>query len=284
VTGDVLVPVLITFLIVNVILLIRVGVKRLLERRGAAEPGQPPEPPTTAEPAKAAATGLGTAAGTVAPDAVDVQSARAKVGYDELTGLDDEATWDRRLADESARVKRYPRPVTIVRLELDGLESLTGFLGDDAGDRLLRAMADTLRRLARDPDHVARLADGGFGVLMPETSEDEAVGYVERVSRASELWLESGAVAVRLAIGWAATSGDVGLDEIQRLAADRMRRGDWRDIRRAVTAAGQDAAAREARRPPVAGVVFAADPRLEWERCRDPSCDHKRDHRRDRSR
>jgi GGDEF domain-containing protein len=84
------------------------------------------------------------------------------------------------------------------------------------------ALADTMRRLARNVDHVARLAPGRFGVLLPETDEVSAINYVERVRRACELWLESGAIALSLAVGWAGTTGDPTLLEAQRLATDRM--------------------------------------------------------------
>jgi diguanylate cyclase (GGDEF)-like protein len=198
-----------------------------------------------------------------------------------LAGLDDEATWDRRLADENARLIRYRRPVTIVRLELDGLDHLVGLLGEEAGDRLLRAMADTLRRLARDTDRIAHLGHGGFGVLMPETSEEAAVVYVDRVNRACEVWLESAAIAVRLDIGWAAASGEATLADVQRLATERMRRGPWRDARRAGAVADGPAATKAAR-PSVAVVASAVAPRLSWETCRDPKCNHREDHRRDR--
>ncbi|MCJ7711906.1 MAG: GGDEF domain-containing protein, partial [Chloroflexi bacterium] len=247
-TGDVLAPVLITFLVVNVILLIRAGAMGRLRRLGSADAGRPPEPQFAAGPSgyvMAAevvaldASGQLVAAETVAPDPPEIQPAPPSTDRDMLTGLDDEAAWDRRVADETARVRRYPRPVTIVRLELDGLERLTGLLGEEAGDRLLRAMADTVRRLARDTDHVARLGQGGFAFLMPETSAEEAVGYVERVSRACELWLESGAIAVRLAVGWAATVGDVGLPDIQRIATERMHGGQLHDTRRAGAVAAQ---------------------------------------------
>ena len=132
---------------------------------------------------------------------------------------------------------------------------------------------------------------------MPETSEEAAVGYVERVSRACELWLEAGAIAVRLAIGWAATSGGIDLAEVQQLATERMHGGQWRDTRRAGTVAGQGpaagdagrspvtevpSAASDAGRPPVTEVPSAAIPSLDWDRCRVPGCDHKKDHRRDR--
>ena len=192
--------------------------------RVAAPLSEPPVAAVAAQEPESPVVG-GVAARPAEPGPADVRPAPADVGHDALTGLDDEATWDRRVADESARLKRYRRPATIVYMELDGLDRLTDLLGEEAGDRLVRAMADTLQRLARDTDHIARLGRAGFGVLMPETPAEAAVRYVERVSRACELWLEAGAVAVRLAIDWAATSGDVGLAEIERLATER-RRGD----------------------------------------------------------
>ena len=302
-SGDLLVPVLITFLIVNVILIVRAGAKRRLRRPGAAAAGRPQAPQLAEGSAAPDATGEGIALMPAASDPSDpsdppeIRPPLTQADRDMLTRLDDKATWDRRIADESARVRRYPRPVTIVRLELDGLERLAGLLGEEAGDRLLRAMADTLRRLARDTDHIAYLGHGGFGVLMPETPDEAAVGYVERVSRACELWLESAATSVRLAIGWAATSGGVALAEVQQLATERMHGGQWRDTRRAGTVAGPAPAASDARRPPVTEVPSAASdarrptvtevpsaatPSLDWDRCLVPGCDHKKDHRRDR--
>jgi diguanylate cyclase (GGDEF)-like protein len=123
---------------------------------------------------------------------------------------------------EDVRIQRYHRPATVVIFELGGLDRLIDRLGSDAADRVVPALADTMRRLARNVDHVARLAPGRFGVLLPETDEVSAINYVERVRRACELWLESGAIALSLAVGWAGTTGDPTLLEAQRLATDRM--------------------------------------------------------------
>jgi hypothetical protein len=78
-------------------------------------------------------------------------------------------------------------------------------------------------RLARRADYVARLDRGRYAALLPETDEIAAINYVERIRRACDLWLESGAIAMRLAIGWASTTGDAGLSGAVRVATDRMR-------------------------------------------------------------
>ena len=137
-------------------------------------------------------------------------------------GVLDGPAWSRILGDEAARVKRYHRPATVVMIELDGLDRFVERVGHDAGDRIVPAVADTIRRLARDADHVARLGPGRFAVLLPETDDVAAINYVERVRRSCELWLESGAIAMRLAIGWAGTAGDPDLTEVQRIATERM--------------------------------------------------------------
>lgn len=151
---------------------------------------------------------------------------------DTLTGLLSSSRWARVLADEDARVRRYRRAATVVMIELDGLDRLTARLGDAAGERLIPAVADTIRRLAREADYVARLGDGRFAVLLPETDEIQAINYVERVRRTCDMWLESGAVALRLAMGWASASGDDSLHDAGRVATERMYAEVHRNARR----------------------------------------------------
>ncbi len=84
------------------------------------------------------------------------------------------------------------------------------------------AVADTLSRHARSADQLARLDVGRFGILLPETGEVEAVNYVERVRAACDLWLESGAIALKLAIGWAAPPVDGTLGDAIAVAEERV--------------------------------------------------------------
>jgi diguanylate cyclase (GGDEF)-like protein len=147
----------------------------------------------------------------------------ARQGQDALTGLLDATAFEEAMSHEEARQKRYGHPATVIVFELDGLAKLVDRLGSDPGDRIETALGDAIMRLARRADYVARLDRGRYAALLPETDEIAAINYVERIRRACDLWLESGAIAMRLAIGWASTTGDAGLSGAVRVATDRMR-------------------------------------------------------------
>ena len=220
---------LLAILVAANVVLIGVAVTRSAIRRRRAKREATLQPASTTRPMASAANPP--AEGPVMPPAAadrgpilaatrDAHLAPPRT--DALTGLLVQAEWNRVLIDEAARIDRYGRAATVVFIQLDGLERLTGVLGPGAADRILPALADVLARQARGSDHVARLGPGRFGVLLTETGEVEAVNYVERVRAACELWLESGAIAMRRAFGWAAPPIDGSLEDAFVLAQDRM--------------------------------------------------------------
>ena len=122
---------------------------------------------------------------------------------DPETGFELAGAWAKWLAEEGARVDRYGHPATIVIVELAGVDRLAEKLGQEAADRLIPPISTTMRRHARASDNLARLGPARFGVLLTETDEILAINYVERVRSACDVWLQAGAVALRLSIGWA---------------------------------------------------------------------------------
>jgi len=126
-------------------------------------------------------------------------------------GLADPATWARALREESARVARFGRPVTVVMAELPQLDGVADRLGRDAADQVVSETARLLVTEGRAADRVAWLGGARFGVLLLETEEVRASGYVDRVRAAADGWLESAGLSVRLSFGWAspADGGDV---------------------------------------------------------------------------
>jgi diguanylate cyclase (GGDEF)-like protein len=141
---------------------------------------------------------------------------------DAATGFLARRAWDEALRHEEQRFARYGRPVTLVVAELDGLDSLAARLGQGAADRLIPPVAKAMRRNARAADLLARTGHTRLVALLPETDEVAAVNYVERVRAACDMWLEAGAIAVRLAVGWAQPTVGGRLADALRLADDRM--------------------------------------------------------------
>jgi diguanylate cyclase (GGDEF)-like protein len=146
---------------------------------------------------------------------------------DAQTGLDGPLNWEFRLRDEDARFARYRRAVSVVMVELEGLDRLLARFGSDAAERIVPPVGQTLLRQARATDHVARIGDGRFAILLPETDEVQAINYVERVRSECDRWLAAGAVSMRLAIGWASPAPGSGLTAAIRVAEDRLN-GDRR--------------------------------------------------------
>ena len=171
------------------------------------------------------------ASGVSAPIAPTIGSELTSSRTDSLTGLLVVKEWNRIIADEDARVNRYRHPATVVIIELDGFDRLVANLGREAGDRILPALADTLSRNARGADHLARIGPTRFGILLPETDEVVAINYIERVREACDLWLESGAIALHLSIGWASPGPETSLAVAVARAQERMFAEQRRAIR-----------------------------------------------------
>ena len=152
---------------------------------------------------------------------------------DPATGLDNRLAWDRAVYMENERKRRYGRPVSVVIAELYGLDALAERVGHEAADRLVPAIAEALRRYGRTTDRVARVGHARFHVLLPETDEVRAINYVERVRQACDLWLESGAVALSLSMGWASPGPDDDIEIAMVMAEDRLLAEHRRNARRA---------------------------------------------------
>lgn len=106
--------------------------------------------------------------------------------------------------------------------ELDGLGRFEGQFGPEAAHRVLAAVGGALRRNARRTDRVAHVGAGRFLVMLPETDEIQAINYVERVRAECVRWLEAGAVALHLSMGWASPNAVGELDTALRTAEERM--------------------------------------------------------------
>jgi diguanylate cyclase (GGDEF)-like protein len=108
---------------------------------------------------------------------------------DRLTGLFNYDFLQAQVRYEIDRVRRYGGSCSILVLDLDHFKRFNDTHGHQAGNLLLRAMADTVRHIKRDSDFAARFGGEEFVVLVPGEAAD-AVRLAERLRIAvSELTL-----------------------------------------------------------------------------------------------
>jgi diguanylate cyclase (GGDEF)-like protein/PAS domain S-box-containing protein len=84
--------------------------------------------------------------------------------YDALTGLPNRALFFDRLGQQLAAARRERLDVALLLLDLDRFRMINDTLGRQAGDALLKELAQRIRSVIRDQDTVARLGPDSFAV------------------------------------------------------------------------------------------------------------------------
>jgi diguanylate cyclase (GGDEF)-like protein len=154
---------------------------------------------------------------------IDSPSVQAPSGWsDPATGTDGPRLWDRLIISESARVRRYRRPATVVLVEVVGIEGLARLWGPRVAEHALAAAARILAKEIRTSDHIARVERLRFGLLLTETTEIAAINFVERARAACERELQVATEAVNVAFGWASPPKNGDLSDAMALAAERL--------------------------------------------------------------
>jgi diguanylate cyclase (GGDEF)-like protein len=100
---------------------------------------------------------------------------------DTLTNVFNRRYFNHRLTEEVARAARFSRPLALAICDLDRFKILNDSHGHQAGDVILRYIAQALRRSVRAIDIVCRLGGDEFAVLMPDTDAEECGLLSERL-------------------------------------------------------------------------------------------------------
>ena len=106
--------------------------------------------------------------------------------HDELTGLINRREAMDRLSAMWADSSRRNEPLACILLDIDHFKKVNDRCGHDAGDRVLRELADTLRSATRASEPVARIGGEEFLVLCPRSTADMASVGAERLRRTVE--------------------------------------------------------------------------------------------------
>lgn len=98
---------------------------------------------------------------------------------DGLTRLYNRRYLDTTLPRELAHAERDGKPLAIIMLDLDHFKKINDQYGHAAGDVVLVALAELLKKGARDSDFICRYGGEEFVAIMPNMSVDQALERVE---------------------------------------------------------------------------------------------------------
>ncbi len=120
---------------------------------------------------------------------------------DPSTGLANSRALFDLIAVERDRAVRYGRPFTIAYVGIDNLPAVRLRSGVDAVEELLRVVAAQIRGSIRSVDHLARLREREFAILLPETAPAQAEVVINRIRGVLSATLEGERHSVTYSIG-----------------------------------------------------------------------------------
>ncbi len=142
---------------------------------------------------------------------------------DPLTRLLNRRGLEDALQISKAQASRRSLPTAAIMVDIDHFKQVNDSFGHEVGDHILRQVADTLTRLSRSSDVVARIGGEEFLLVLPETELAAARILAERIREAigqRPLLVDFQRIGVTVSLGVACVVGELSLDELSQ-EADR---------------------------------------------------------------
>ena len=118
---------------------------------------------------------------------------------DGLTGLPSRRTFFEFLNREWSRSQRYHFPLACVMVDIDYFKRINDVHGHATGDEVIRRVGSMLAEGCRNSDVVSRYGGEEFCLLLPETNEDNAAIWANRIrQKLSAMTVECGGKQVQI--------------------------------------------------------------------------------------
>jgi diguanylate cyclase len=159
-----------------------------------------------------------------------LEEQRQKALIDPLTGLPNRAAWAEQVEREMLDWQESGGHLAMAILDLDHFKRINDSYGHLAGDKVLKIVADQLRKRLRARDFIARFGGEEFVLLLPQTSPAAAAQVAEALRAAIEacpFHFKGERVVITTSIGLSAfRSGERGDQVLKRADAALYRAKD----------------------------------------------------------
>ncbi|WMS86162.1 GGDEF domain-containing protein [Pleionea litopenaei] len=111
----------------------------------------------------------------------NLKEQRFKAYNDPLTSLPNRYAYNERLTQEYSRWRRYRNSLSLAVCDIDYFKKINDQYGHQAGDEVLKAVANQLDHGLRESDFIARYGGEEFVILMPETRLADATKAINKL-------------------------------------------------------------------------------------------------------
>lgn len=108
---------------------------------------------------------------------------------DGLTGLYNRRYWEEQFELEFKREKRSEQPSSVVMIDIDHFKKINDTYGHPAGDDVIRALANIIKKATRETDISGRYGGEEFAILLPDTPVANVEFLTERIRRLVEKFI-----------------------------------------------------------------------------------------------